>query len=66
MIHIPKTRLTFELDAEERAMLHNPEPMTKQELWSLLEKKRFEELEKKTFQMSASIMQRGRCPICTL
>jgi len=53
MIHIPKTRLTFELDAEERAMLHNPEPMTKQELWSLLEKKRFEELEKKTFQMSA-------------
>lgn len=52
LINMPRTRVNFDLDLEEQAIIHNPEPMTKDQLWTLLEKKRFEELERERIKMS--------------
>jgi len=42
--NMPRTRLNFDLDAEERAIIAKADVLTREEIWTLLEKKRFEDL----------------------
>ena len=44
---MPRSKINFALDEEERAMLNKKEVITREELWELLERKRHEELDKK-------------------
>jgi hypothetical protein len=48
MIIMPRTRIKFELDLEEREIISNSEELSKEQIWSLLEKKRHEELARRT------------------
>ena len=41
---MPRTRLNFDLDPEERAIIAKADTLSREEIWQLLEKKRFEEL----------------------
>lgn len=40
--------------------------MTRDELWQLLEDKRFQDLEQKKFRLSGQMVALNRCPKCTL
>jgi hypothetical protein len=66
LLNMPRTRINFELDEEERQLLSKKDILTREELWDLLEKKRFEDLERKTKQMQGAVIANGRCPKCTL
>ena len=48
LINVPVARINFDLDEEERALLNKKDIVTREELWEILERKRFEDLEKKT------------------
>ena len=66
LVNVPRERITFDLDEEERAMLNKVDSVTREEIWELLEQKRHEELDKRTKQMQGLAMASGRCPVCTL
>jgi hypothetical protein len=40
--------------------------LTRDELWQLLEDKRFQDLERKKFRLSGQMVALKRCPKCTL
>ena len=63
---MPRTRLNFDLDPEERAIIAKADTLTREEIWQLLEKKRFEELKFKAIQLSGAMLTKARCPVCTL
>jgi hypothetical protein len=64
--NMPRTRLNFDLDPEERAIIAKADTLTREEIWQLLEKKRFEELKFKAIQLSGAMLTKARCPVCTL
>lgn len=43
---MPRTKLNFDLDPEERAIIAKAETLTREDVWDLLEKKRFNDLKK--------------------
>ena len=45
-IKIPNSRFNYALDNEEKEIIHMGKDLSKQEVWTLLEKKRFAELKK--------------------
>jgi hypothetical protein len=36
LTHLPKTKLNFELDAEERSIIAKVESLSREEIWELL------------------------------
>ena len=62
---MPRARNQF-LDLEEKEILESMQVMTREDLWNLLEKKRFEDLELKTVKLSGLMIAHSRCPKCTL
>ena len=64
--NMPRTRLNFDLDAEERAIIAKSDVLTREEIWQLLEKKRFEDLRNRAVLLSGNMLSKARCPVCTL
>jgi len=63
---MPRTRLNFDLDQDERAIIAKSDTLSREEIWILLEKKRFEELKVRAIQLSGAMLSKARCPVCTL
>ena len=61
---IPNTSLT--LDRDEQAIVAKGKDLSKQEIWELLERKRFQELKKAAVHLQGELMVIRRCPKCTL
>jgi hypothetical protein len=66
MINMPRTRINFKLDLEEREIISNSEELSRDQIWNLLEKKIHEELAKRTIIFQGNMISRARCPKCTL
>lgn len=66
LINMPRTRLNFDLDQEEREIIAKADDLTREEIWELLEKKRFEELRKRSIMLRGTMIGQARCPKCTL
>ena len=58
--------MTFDLDQEERDLINRADELNREEIWALLEKKRYEDLHKKSVQLRGNIIGAARCPKCTL
>lgn len=63
---LPAARFNFGLDADERKIVQANEELSKQEIWALLEKKRFEELQRAAIGLTGKLLVQNRCPKCTL
>jgi hypothetical protein len=61
-----KHKLNFDLDPEERAIIAKADTLTREEIWDLLEQKRFNDLKKKAVHLSSDMLAKQRCPLCTL
>lgn len=66
LMHIPHTKLNFDLDPEERSIIARADSMTREQVWDLLEKKRYEDLKRRAVQLSGEMLAKARCPVCTL
>lgn len=66
LINMPRTRLNFDLDQEEREIIARADDLSREEIWELLEKKRFEELRKRSIMLRGTMIGQARCPKCTL
>ena len=62
----PRTKLNFDLDQEERAIVAKADQMSREEVWECLEKKRYDDLKRKALVLAGECMANARCPICTL
>ena len=62
----PRTKLNFDLDQEERAIVAKAYQMSREEVWECLEKKRYDDLKRKAVMLSGECIAKARCPICTL
>ena len=62
----PNPRYNYGLDQEEREIIRGNEHLSKQEIWELLEMKRFSELKKAAVNLTGELMVKQRCPKCTL
>lgn len=62
----PVPRFSYGLDAEERELIARGQDLTKQEIWELLERKRFNELKKAAIGLQGELIAHRRCPKCTL
>jgi hypothetical protein len=56
MINMPHTRLNFELDHEEREIIAKAEVLSREQIWDLLERKRFEELKKRAIVLKGNML----------
>lgn len=54
------------LDEDERKLVKKGEDVTKEEMWELLENKRFENLKSSAVNLQGDLIFNNRCPICTL
>lgn len=63
---MPGARFNYALDAEERDIIAKGQNLSKQEIWALLEKKRFGELKRASVNLQGQLLTRARCPKCTL
>ena len=54
------------LDKDERELIKKGEEVTKQEMWDLLENKRFEKLKSSAVNLQGDMIFNKRCPKCTL
>ena len=54
------------LDEDERKLVKKGEDVTKEEMWELLENKRFENLKSSAVNLQGDLIFNKRCPICTL
>ena len=63
---IPNSRFNYALDNEERDIIARGKDLSKQEVWALLEKKRFQELKKASVNLQGQLLTQQRCPKCTL
>lgn len=62
-VHTGKSIL---LDREERELVKKGEQVTQQEMWDILEAKRFEGLKKSAINLQGDLIYNKRCPKCTL
>ena len=63
---ISAPRFNYALDNEEREIIAKGKDLSKQEIWALLEKKRFAELKKASVNLQGKLLINSRCPKCTL
>jgi hypothetical protein len=54
------------LDKEERELVKKGDEVTKEEMWELLENKRFEKLKDSAINLQGDLLYNNRCPKCTL
>ena len=54
------------LDREERELVRKGDEVTKEEMWQLLEKKRFNKLKESAVNLQGDLIYNQRCPKCTL
>ncbi len=54
------------LDREERELVKKGDEVTKQEMWDLLESKRFSKLQESAVNLQGDLIFNQRCPKCTL
>ena len=54
------------LDKEERDLVKRGDDVTKEEMWKLLESKRFSKLKESAVNLQGDLIYNQRCPICTL
>lgn len=54
------------LDKEERELVKKGDDVTKEEMWELLENKRFEKLKDSAINLQGDLLFNNRCPKCTL
>lgn len=54
------------LDRDERALVKKGEQVTKEEMWDLLEAKRFQNLRNNAVNLQGDLIFNRRCPKCTL
>jgi hypothetical protein len=50
---MPRTKLNFDLDPEVRQIVAKADQMSKEEVWDLLVKKRFDDLNKRAVMLSS-------------
>ena len=62
----PLPQFTTHLDKEEREIIAKGPKMTKEQIWELLERKRFQELQKAAINLTSELLVYRRCPKCTL
>lgn len=58
--------MTFELDQEERDLISRADEISREEIWQMLETKRYEDLYKRSLILSGNMLAQARCPKCTL
>jgi hypothetical protein len=54
------------LDKDERELVKKGDDVTKEEMWELLENKRFENLKDSAINLQGDLLYNNRCPKCTL
>jgi hypothetical protein len=54
------------LDNEERDLVLKHKHLNKDQIWAMLEKKRFQELANNAFNLQSDMLANIRCPKCTL
>ena len=54
------------LDKDERELVKKGNEVTKEEMWDLLESKRFEKLKQSAVNLQGDLIYNMRCPKCTL
>ena len=54
------------LDKDERELVKKGDDVTKEEMWDLLETKRFERLKDSAINLQGDLLYNNRCPKCTL
>jgi hypothetical protein len=64
--NLPKPKFKLSLDNEERDMVLQNKDMSKDKIWQLLEKKRFNELANDATNLTSDLLSQSRCPKCTL
>lgn len=57
---------SFILDKDERELLKKGSEVTKEEMWKLLESKRFDKLKEGTVNLQGDLLYNQRCHKCTL
>lgn len=62
----PIPRFNYGLDPEERELIARGANLPKEEIWELLERKRFQELKKAAINLQGELLAHRRCPKCTL
>lgn len=56
MPKLTKTKIDFNLDAEERAIIAKADELTREDVWELLDKKRFADLRKRATILSGQML----------
>ena len=54
------------LDKDERDLVKKGDEVTKEQMWELLESKRFEKLKSSAINLQGDMIYNNRCPKCTL
>lgn len=54
------------LDKDERELVKKGDDVTKEEMWELLENKRFQTLKQQAVNLQGDLIYNKRCPKCTL
>lgn len=54
------------LDKDERELVKKGDDVTKEEMWDLLEEKRFKTLKQEAVNLQGDLIYNKRCPKCTL
>jgi hypothetical protein len=65
-IRVPSPRINFTLDADEKELIKKGADMDKEQIWAILEKKRFQELQHAAISLTGDLLVQQRCPKCTL
>ena len=63
---MPRNKMNFDLDQEEREIIAKADELSREQIWDLLERKRFDELKKRAIVLSGNMLSQARCPKCTL
>jgi hypothetical protein len=50
-VHLPRTRMNFDLDQDERHMINKADNLTSEELWEILEQKRYNDFKNKAIAL---------------
>jgi hypothetical protein len=62
----PRTRINFDLDQEEKLIINRAAHMSREQLWEILEQKRYDDFKNKAIALQGQMVGQARCPKCTL
>jgi hypothetical protein len=65
-LKLPILKTNLRLDKDERDLIQKGVTLDKEQIWALLEKKRFEELQVAAIKLQSDLIVKQRCPKCTL